>query len=793
GYLRAEVKAASTLKLRTIREVNEAGVVTSLIKPRGVVSRLVVDEHDRTVDVLTGGPGYRTRMYYHRTGLLARRVRTHLNAAGAPLPDGDETVTFTYDPEDNITKKTIGGENIREHLVTQHRYDASGRQMLTILPRGNTIHQTYDERLLPRTRTRAACSSAASTTTTWHDGDGRKSLEVDARGQETRFTYDALGRLIESLDPLGNLSQYEHDKSDNTLVERRLERRPDGGFTLLSRRSYVYDERGNRVRDISYLFEDPINVENVREAPEAEFQAALEAGTVSRVETRYYFDPKRRLFKVLDAKGQETIYEYDEADRRVVERDALGNYTRTTYDANSNIVRIDRHERVGAGAEEIFSVVNEYDDLDRKRTVTDVLGNRTEYSYDSRGNVVAVRDPLGNVRRYEYDIYNRKVAETLEMTRTGAGGGPRLRDVVTRFSYDENGNLTAITDARGAPTGSNYDQLDRLESTTYAGGSVTHLEYDGADNLVARTDGNGLRVINDYDPIGRKVRVGLVEAGLNPGGTHPAWARNLEEYRYDALGRMILHRNGLCQVRTRYDSLGRAMEERIRLSIADASTESLVIRRAFDILSNRIHLAYPSRREICYEYDGLNRVVGIRNAVKGNAYQGSRAFTDRYEIAAYEYQGLRLARAVYGNKAGYELSYDGMGRVISIVHTSAGGPFLEIQQLCDGAGNVRFRLDRSKRSAKPEAEVYGYDSLYRLTGHRREVRNAINPRKYAPASAPLPLESMRGQRAIDEAIGAMLQDPSGYTYAYDSLGNRSEERWLGQNTVAYVANQLNQY
>jgi YD repeat-containing protein len=43
------------------------------------------------------------------------------------------------------------------------------------------------------------------------------------------------------------------------------------------------------------------------------------------------------------------------------------------------------------------------------------------------------------------------------MTDTGLGGGTRLADIVTRYRFDENGNLRSIVDARGTETTFDFD------------------------------------------------------------------------------------------------------------------------------------------------------------------------------------------------------------------------------------------------------------------------------------------------------------------------------------------------
>jgi RHS repeat-associated protein len=162
-------------------------------------------------------------------------------------------------------------------------------------------------------------------------------------------------------------------------------------------------------------------------------------------------------------------------------------------------------------------------------------------------------------------------------------------------------------------------------------------------------------------------------------------------------------------------------------------------------------------------------------------------------IAGYQYRGLRLSKATYANQCTAEFSYDGAGRSISGKHSSAGGAFLEMQQLFDGGGNRRFQLDIPAVPAPHGGEVYEFDSLYRLTGYVRAPLPAFNPTQFEPPNAPQAAAALVGQQAIDTVIGHMSQNVPNSTYQYDAAGNRLQEHLQGQPPKIYVPNSLNEY
>src|SRR5262249_52028765 len=155
-------------------------------------TRLVVNELDQIVETISGGPGFRTRSFFDRNGLLERQERDNLNDIGQPLPEGDEVRTYKYDAQNNLIRETIGGTRIAEQHVIRHCYDSSDNRHETIRPAGNNVRFIYDERMLPQTFIRGASSVMASTERTRYDGDGRKIAFVDGRGNITHFRYDTL-------------------------------------------------------------------------------------------------------------------------------------------------------------------------------------------------------------------------------------------------------------------------------------------------------------------------------------------------------------------------------------------------------------------------------------------------------------------------------------------------------------------------------------------------------------------------------------------------------------------------
>jgi YD repeat-containing protein len=300
-------------------------------------------------------------------------------------------------------------------------------------------------------------------------------------------------------------------------------------------------------------------------------------------------------------------FEYNAAGWPVAQTDAAGNRTEVAYDGHGLVTRIDRRERVPESptGEEAFTTFYEYDGLDRLISVTDSLGNAVCYEHDSRDPVVLKADPLGNVIRYEYDAYGRIITETAETTDDGTGSGFRLLglDTTTRYSYDRNGNLTAVFNADGVPMRISCDACDRQVKLLYPDGTAMEFQYDGNDNRVLVRDNNGLVKRITYSYLNMPLYVEIDTSRLKP-DCHLAYAAD-ERFEYDALGQLTPAANDLIESRFSVDSLGRVYEETVRFA---GTKQVFTIRGGYDDFGFLGRLEYPEGQAILRKPDALNRI-----------------------------------------------------------------------------------------------------------------------------------------------------------------------------------------
>jgi YD repeat-containing protein len=128
----------------------------------------------------------------------------------------------------------------------------------------------------------------------------------------------------------------------------------------------------------------------------------------------------------------------------------------------------------------------------------------TRYEYDDAGNLLVMADPSGRFVEYAYDPLHRRV-KTLYPP--AAPGQPRP---VMATAYDALGRRVAETNEAGVVTALGYDALGRLTTVTNALGlpeqSGVAYTYDEAGNLTTehRPDNRNTRF--EFDGLGRRTR-----------------------------------------------------------------------------------------------------------------------------------------------------------------------------------------------------------------------------------------------------------------------------------------------
>jgi len=368
-------------------------------------------------------------VYYGQSGWLQKVI--------SPETSRGQTV-LEYNNAGEVVKSTDPANN-----VTLYSYDFAGRNTLTTLPDGSKRKTLLDQagRAIGQQELSPAGGVLRSTAVSY-DGNGNVLTATDARGTVSTFTYDAVGRLTQSTQPIS---------ATDSIVN-------SFGYNANGQQTRFTDGRGGS-------FRTTFNTWNL---PESEIDA--DAATFTTV-----YDAIGRVDRRLAPGGVSQTFSYDEMD---------------------NLVRV-----VGAGAEVATQDrVFDYDAVGRIISLSGPGGTNT-LSYDDRGLLTSVTGPSGN-SSYSYTPDGLPASRTDAAGTTGYTYdiGGRLKTISNStaglaLSYDYN-NLSQVSQII---YGSNqnrrvfgYDNLHRLQTDelkTAGGASVAKITYgwDANDNETSKT------------------------------------------------------------------------------------------------------------------------------------------------------------------------------------------------------------------------------------------------------------------------------------------------------------------
>ncbi len=466
---------------------------------------------------------------------------------------------------------------------TSYTYDAMGRRLTQVEPRGHvagadpaqytwTFAYDNEDRLIEE----AAPDPNGNTnppaplrTRYGYDAVGNRTSVTDARGQITRYVYDAANRLVEvqqspthldpSEDPHRELTRYGYDPLGN-LQQVRRQLASDAGPKRLF--DYRYDGLGRLRQEIEYPQTGTATWTYTYDGNGNRTRVNKPLGTIT-----YQYDAANRLTAIDYSTTQanpDVLFTYDgSGNRRTMSGSAAGPSAPTTYlyDERDALIQV------------TFGTLNKtvgyrYDLDGQRRQLIYPNGQRLTYDRDPAGRVRSLSDWATPARTTTYEYWEngrlRRVGNpapnntTHRRTYDFAG---RLQSVENRFSggaligadsyncegqsttcVDPIGNPRTITGWIGRPTGGlasytityGYDGLNRLthfaDSDSRSPGVLAATfdygapgtPYAGTNNRVKFTANAG-ETTYTYDGADRMTTV--TPPGLPPG-----------TYTYDADG-----------------------------------------------------------------------------------------------------------------------------------------------------------------------------------------------------------------------------------------------------------------
>ncbi len=347
------------------------------------------------------------------------------------------------------------------------------------------------------------------------------------------MSYDGVGRLVETINPVGEITKIDYDAFGNTVVSSNYLGTTQARYDQFDRLVEETDAIGD-IRSFDYT-----NDSQIRET----VSGAGASGTSSLVSI-VDLDPLGRVVKQSDAAGSSRTIDYDGVGNQIRTVDRRGMIVETVFDARNVPLSITEAAETDIAA----TTTLEYDNLTRLIKETDPRGEffAVTYVYDNLGRVIEQHTPTGT-------------PDQQGINTTGFDAA------VHQWRYTPTGNLDYEIPAGGEDyrVDYSYDPMDRPSGRSfkaYVGGQYVDASesyvYDTAGRLRESVDAAGYRTLQEFDPIGRITSQSNQIEGIG-GLDSTTWA-----YENNALGTRVekFGPDGTSVELTQYDQLGRVSE-----------------------------------------------------------------------------------------------------------------------------------------------------------------------------------------------------------------------------------------
>ncbi|WP_122861727.1 RHS repeat-associated core domain-containing protein [Pseudomonas viridiflava] len=601
--------------------------------------------------------------------------------------------------------------------VTEYRYNDAGRLIALISSEGlPTYYGYFDGQLVSVERGEARWKYD-------RNRQGDITVQIDPDGNETHYSYDLHGRLLEIRHPDGS----RHTLGWNGLGQLLEERLPDGG-----QRKYRYDALGRQIT------------------------RQEETGAI----THYQWDAANRLAQITLPGGATRAFTYNAYGKVTAERDELGRITRYEYADNLHLVS----RRINPDGSQLRY---RYDNA--RLLLTEIENERGEHyhlDYYSNGLIQRETGFDGRCTAYEYDLNG----QLLKKTEFGDDGS----ELVTEYQRDSAGRLLVKTLADGSTIHYRYDALGRLVSVDDGHWPLAY-EYDLQDRLITEHQGWGTTRY-EYDALGQLSHCRLPDGSKldyqhQRGGQLGSIDLNgsrLTTHQFSA-GREQQRQQGLLLSQYQYDDQGRLQAH----SVSQQDRNLFHRHYAYDANGNLAGVNDSRKGNRSFHYDPLDRLISVRGStpesfahdpagnllaqndlpvanlanVKGNRLlmQGDR----HYDYDAYGNQ-IRERRGT-GQKLVTEYRYDCQHRLIGVS--------------LPGGSTASYKYDAFGR--RIEKTVDGHTTEFLWQGERLIAESATNRYRtyiYEPGTFR-PLAMLFGE-------GPMKAQP--FYYQLDHLGTPQE-------------------
>lgn len=752
---------------------------------------------------------------------------TSNGAAGDSAAFGSYAKKYEYDYAGNLKKQEL--LNGTSRLITTFDYDYRNQLVKKEEPYTaqsfKTTKYNYDRKgnMVSETIIR---QGKECTTSYVYDGLGRATAQVSPTGGITTNLYDGMNNLVKQILPA------YYGKPSDTAPGMEY------AFDALNRQYRVtafdgsarevvtyreYDARGNVVKDVDGAGYNATD-------PKASIGALYEYDVYGNITT--FTSAQTAVDNQQNGTSHHTMKTfYDGLGRIILQEDAFGNVTQTSYYMNGKL-----KERVYPdNSKESYSydLTGKIEEVrtDKASNITRVFNNifdkpyRIEYPdnttetfiYSQVGNLIESTDRAGNSSYYEYTPAGDLAAKK-EFVRTDSGydwfrltsrdydeSGSVLSSETFEYGRPKQGGSAEVLNSAGDKTGYVYDKAGRLLKVLGPGGKETSNVYDVNGNMVKqlqKVEGTAYDIKRyTYDSRQRMlseavlVKTEDILAEYLPGAVPDKEYSNMlvcgTAYEYYSTGKLKSRKDAAGKTTSyKYDYDGRTTEK------TDPLLKSTLY--SYDIMGNLKQEKNARGFSITYDYDSMNRLIrktapaaNGNNAVMRYAYDvmGNLA----KQILPNDYVEALDTPELAGTMPGTAYTYDSMNRSTSTL--SPDGKVLEAVKY-DAKGNVIKKVNGLRYTGSVDTSsgtAYAYDGLNRVTDITDILGNNTSY-GYDILDHVVKLTDAKGNTTAYEysSDGTLAKttysDDSIVEFTYDKLGRMVSSKDQNGNTTVYRYN-----
>ncbi|NJM06457.1 hypothetical protein HC891_10060, partial [Candidatus Gracilibacteria bacterium] len=506
--------------------------------------------------------GVRTRYEYDALGQRTAVTINYVDGSyDQATPDADLRTTYGYDTFGRVVTTTVGvGSPLERADVTQYNADDTIAATIPNYRDGVFTAAAPDEDLITRYG---------------YDKLGRQVWVQDALGRYDVTHYATDGRVDWTAQ---NLVPFQRDSNDLPVFQPFDRSAPAQNIATL----YGYDALGRT----THVTQTGILTGTFDPTTE-QFSAATTRTTYTEYDTLSRPITVTLNYQPGVAAGPDvnvqTTRTYTTNGNLIWERDALGRWTYTEYDALNRPITVTLNYENGDpltvdAVNASWAMITDTDHIQVTRYRPDGRVERVIDGYVD-GVYSAAEPDRDRVTVFGYDALGRQV----QVTRTYVDGNPATgssdTDVISRTHYDAVGRVQASEDALGRFSSLVYDAASRVVQTiqncrTSSGAAVTTncaafdpllpdrnvpsaTRYDALGRGFEMEDALGYVTQSSYDGVGRTL---ATTRNYIAGGPSDSDTNVTTQQAYDALGR-VLATTDATDVTTNasYDALGRTI------------------------------------------------------------------------------------------------------------------------------------------------------------------------------------------------------------------------------------------